>query len=87
MNHQRPDRPSGRTDRMIVHVLRESISPPEAFVWTMWCGDQCVADDEAILSPPMDFVLEERAERSDCEACKTAMQPTKAKCVGREVGS
>lgn len=54
---------------MRVHVLDEKKSPPEALIWTMWCGAQCVAEDGGMLTPILDFYLEREASKSDCVDC------------------
>jgi len=69
----------------VTHIIRESVSPPEALTWTMWCGDQCVAFDDGTLAPEdIDFYHEVWAERADCEACKAAYQASKVLHVEAE---
>lgn len=51
------------------HVLREWYSPPEALIWTMWCDTQCIATDDGVLSPPLDFYTEEHAAKASCVEC------------------
>lgn len=58
---------------MDVHVIREAISPPDADVWTMWCGAQCFAFDDGTLVPYMDFVHENIAEKATCQGCKVGL--------------
>lgn len=54
----------------VLHVIDELLSPPEAMVWTMWCGAQCVAFEDGSLIPNLDFYTETWAERATCEECK-----------------
>lgn len=62
---------------MITHIINEAASPPDAFVWTMHCGDQCIVlNDDSLennLRPEMDFYGEDDGEKADCEACKRAL--------------
>ena len=61
-------------EQVITHVLRESVSPPSARTWTMWCGAQCIVLDDGIPMPPMDFYLEAQAQKADCAACKDSYE-------------
>lgn len=56
------------------HILKESASPPERMVWTMWCGEQCVAQEDGTLVPALDFYLEKEAALATCEGCRSAMK-------------
>ena len=58
---------------MRTHVLDEKKSPPSALIWTMRCGDQCVAEDDGTLTPRLDFYLEQEAHKSDCVGCVAAL--------------
>lgn len=58
---------------MVTHIIREAVSPPDADVWTMWCGDQCFAFDDGTLVPTMDFFHEDAAEQADCSRCKAIL--------------
>jgi hypothetical protein len=52
------------------HVIREGASPPDARVWTMWCGAQCIAFDDGTLAPEgFDFYDEPNAEKATCQKC------------------
>lgn len=53
----------------MIHILRESISPPESIVWTMHCGDQCIANDDGELIPNLNFYLENESEKATCPRC------------------
>jgi len=56
-----------------VHVIREAQSPctDGIDVWTMWCGEQCLAMPDGELVPvDFDFYMENAAEKSDCPGCK-----------------
>lgn len=60
-----------------LHVIDELISPPEAYLWTMWCGLDVVAFDDGTLVPQIDFVGEREAEQATCEECKRRFNETK----------
>lgn len=71
---------------MTLHVLHEASSPPEATVWTMWCGAQCIALDSGELIPEdMDFYLEFEAARADCIECLKAKLSGIAPAIPSEV--
>lgn len=53
----------------IIHVLKEDVSPPEANVWTMWCGAQCIVLDDGETHPFMDFYLEIGWRSASCLVC------------------
>lgn len=54
-----------------VHILDEAISPPDSYIWTMWCGANCVVFGDGKLVPALDFVIERDTSKSTCEACKS----------------
>lgn len=59
---------------MITHVLREAISPPEAYTWTMWCGHQCIMLDDGVPMPLTDFYLEAHAYKAECSSCRDSYE-------------
>lgn len=62
----------------MLHVLNEALSPAEALVYTMWCGEQCIVFDNGDTVPPgFDFYLEGGADLSDCDQCVARLR-TKA---------
>lgn len=64
---------------MITHVLHEQSSPPEADIWRMWCGAECLAFDDGSLAPELDFYLEAEAAKADCIECLKAKLAKKQK--------
>lgn len=54
---------------MITHIIMESESPPDALVWHMWCGVDCIARDNGELIPLIDFYGEKDAKKATCAAC------------------
>jgi hypothetical protein len=54
---------------MIIHILDEEVSPPENFIWRMWCGASCMACDDGELIPLLDFVLEKEKHDATCNNC------------------
>ena len=55
---------------MFTHVINEQKSPPDALVWTMWCGHQCLAFEDGTTAPRTDLYAEHAADKADCEGCK-----------------
>lgn len=53
-----------------VHIRDNAKSPVERLVWTMLCGEQCLAPDDGELSPEgFDFYLEQHGAKASCKAC------------------
>lgn len=75
---------------MITHIMNDVANPPEALVWTMLCGDQCIALEDGTLVPEMDHYLEGsvNAHKADCDPCKRAagLLPALAASVSRGAG-
>jgi hypothetical protein len=65
---------SSADEGAIVHVLNEALSPVEASVWRMLCGEECVALDDGTLIPALDFYLESAGHKADCEACRAVLE-------------
>lgn len=58
----------------MTHVLKESVSPPDADVWRMWCGHECLALDDGTLVPAeTNFYLEREAHLAECIPCLKAI--------------
>lgn len=57
-----------------LHIIKESVSPTSAPVWTMWCGATCVALDDGDLLPPLDFFAENAADKATCSKCLAAVR-------------
>jgi hypothetical protein len=57
---------------VITHIMNDAANPPEALVWTMLCGDQCIALDDGTLVPELDFYGDEspNADKADCDPCR-----------------
>lgn len=63
----------------MTHVLREALSPitDGIDVWTMWCGEQCLAFPDGALAPEgFDFYDEAFAHKASCQPCKGTMRAT-----------
>ncbi len=56
---------------LVIHILNETMSPPDSEVWLMLCGAFCLVDEETSeLTPPMDFVLPGGdITRATCDRC------------------
>ena len=54
---------------MITHIMNDDENPPEALVWTMLCGEQCIAFDGKLV-PELDFYGVEHGHKADCDACR-----------------
>ena len=58
----------------MTHVIREDSSPDDAYVWTMWCGEQCIALDDGTTVPEgFDFYHENSAAKASCVECLKAL--------------
>lgn len=74
----------------ITHVERESLNSitDGVDIWTMWCGEQCLAmpdeSPEPLLPAGFDFYLEQHAHKANCEPCKAALAAGKTKTAHRE---
>lgn len=67
----------------IIHVIDEAKSPADGLIWTMWCGEQCVVDDDGKTTPELDFFLERETNNSTCAEClKKILSSANLKYVG-----